>query len=260
MPRTSIRPLCLLAGLALVVSALPALAQETGTPEEPESKLQGDARALYAIGVSIGDQLRGLQVGPEELEPVVRGLRDAALDQELMVDRGEFQQLIPAFTQARQQKLLEQEKAASETFLEQEAAKEASETLESGVIITRLEEGTGESPAAADEVKVHYRGTSRDGEEFDSSLGGDPAVFPLNQVISCWTEALQQLKVGGKARIVCPSDMAYGDRGRMPMIKPGAALVFEVELLEILEQGEADAEGSGAAEEGTSQTEAPETH
>ena len=106
--------------------------------------------------------------------------------------------------------------------------------LPSGVLVTTLKAGTGASPAATDKVKVHYHGATTDGAVFDSSVQrGEPATFPLNQVIKCWTEGVQQMKVGGKSQLVCPADVAYGDRGAPPRIKPGATLVFEVELLGI---------------------------
>lgn len=115
------------------------------------------------------------------------------------------------------------------------AAKEPGAVVTStGLVYRSLTEGKGASPAAADRVKVHYKGTLPDGTEFDSSYARNaPAEFPLNRVIPCWTEGVQKMKVGGKAKLVCPSDLAYGDRGR-PSIPPGATLVFEVELLEIL--------------------------
>ena len=105
----------------------------------------------------------------------------------------------------------------------------------SGALVKEMKAGTGEQPKATDTVKVHYHGTLTDGTVFDSSVQrGQPATFPLNGVVKCWTEGLQQMKVGGKAKLVCPSDTAYGDQGRPPQIKPGATLVFEVELLEIV--------------------------
>jgi FKBP-type peptidyl-prolyl cis-trans isomerase FkpA/FKBP-type peptidyl-prolyl cis-trans isomerase FklB len=105
----------------------------------------------------------------------------------------------------------------------------------SGAVVTILRPGTGPSPKPTDKVKVHYHGTLTDGTVFDSSVQrGEPATFPVNGVIKCWTEGLQQLKVGGKARLVCPADTAYGDRGAPPRIKPGATLLFEVELLEVV--------------------------
>ena len=104
----------------------------------------------------------------------------------------------------------------------------------SGLIYTELKAGNGPSPAATDTVKVNYRGTLADGTEFDSSYKrGQPAEFPLNRVIPCWTEGVQKMKVGGKAKLVCPPSIAYGDRGAGKAVPPGATLTFEVELLDI---------------------------
>ena len=106
---------------------------------------------------------------------------------------------------------------------------------ESGIVITTIKPGTGATPKETDIVKVHYHGTLTDGTVFDSSVKrGEPATFPLNQVIKCWREGVQQIKVGGKSRLVCPPNLAYGDGGAPPIIKPGSTLVFEVELLEIV--------------------------
>jgi FKBP-type peptidyl-prolyl cis-trans isomerase len=122
--------------------------------------------------------------------------------------------------------------AAEETAAEPEAP--ASVTTKSGLQITTLREGTGKSPKRRDRVSVHYHGTFENGEVFDSSVDrGKPAVFRLNRVIKCWTEGLQLMKVGGKAKLVCPPKIAYGKRGSPPSIPPNATLTFEVELLAI---------------------------
>jgi FKBP-type peptidyl-prolyl cis-trans isomerase FkpA len=105
----------------------------------------------------------------------------------------------------------------------------------SGLAITMLKEGTGASPERSDTVKVHYRGILSNGKEFDSSYArGEPATFPLNRVIPCWTEGLQLMKVGGKSKLVCPSKLAYGSEGVAGAIPPNATLIFEVELLGIV--------------------------
>ncbi len=110
----------------------------------------------------------------------------------------------------------------------------ATVTTKSGLQITTLREGTGKSPKRRDRVSVHYHGTFENGEVFDSSVDrGKPAVFSLNRVIKCWTEGLQLMKVGGKAKLVCPPKIAYGKRGSPPTIPPNATLTFEVELLAI---------------------------
>ena len=114
------------------------------------------------------------------------------------------------------------------------AAKEPGAVVSpSGLVFRSLKDGTGASPSATDKVKVHYRGTFVDGKEFDSSLGGKPAEFPLNKVIRCWTEGAQKMKVGGKAKLTCPSALAYGERGAGGTIPPNTVLQFEVELLGI---------------------------
>jgi len=115
------------------------------------------------------------------------------------------------------------------------AAAPKEEKTSSGIVITTLKDGAGVSPKSNETVKVHYRGLLNDGKEFDSSYGrGQPAAFPLNRVIPCWTEGLQMMKVGGRARLVCPPNLAYGSRGVPGTIPPDSTLIFEVELLEIV--------------------------
>ena len=125
--------------------------------------------------------------------------------------------------------------AWSQTDPAADAAKEAGASVsKSGLVYRSLNDGTGASPAATDSVKVHYRGTFPDGREFDSSYKrGKPAEFPLNRVIPCWTEGVQRMKVGGKAKLTCPPSIAYGERGAGGAIPPNATLQFEIELLDI---------------------------
>ena len=114
------------------------------------------------------------------------------------------------------------------------ALAQESVTTSSGLVYQSLKDGSGAQPVATDTVKVHYRGTFPDGREFDSSLKrGQPAEFPLNRVIPCWTEGVQRMKVGGKAKLTCPPAIAYGSRGAGGVIPPDATLHFEVELLDI---------------------------
>jgi FKBP-type peptidyl-prolyl cis-trans isomerase FkpA len=124
--------------------------------------------------------------------------------------------------------------AGSKAYLEKAAAMPGAVRTASGLVYRELQGGTGASPKATDVVKVHYRGTLVDGAEFDSSYKrNEPTTFPLNQVIPCWTEGVQKMKVGGKSQLVCPSSIAYGDRGSPPEIPGGATLIFEIELLGI---------------------------
>jgi FKBP-type peptidyl-prolyl cis-trans isomerase FkpA len=124
--------------------------------------------------------------------------------------------------------------AQSDTALASSAREAGAVVTKSGLVYRSLKDGAGSSPAATDKVKVHYKGTFPDGKEFDSSYKrNEPTEFPLNRVIGCWTEGVQLMKVGGKAKLTCPAAIAYGERGAGGVIPPNATLVFEVELLAI---------------------------
>ena len=122
----------------------------------------------------------------------------------------------------------------AKAYLDKAAAQPGAVRTASGLVYRELRAGSGESPKASDTVTVNYRGTLVDGTEFDSSYKrNEPAQFPLGQVIPCWTEGVQKMKVGGKSELVCPASIAYRDRGSPPVIPGGATLIFEVELLKI---------------------------
>ena len=206
------------------------------TPEGSQEALASeDDKTLYALGMAIAGNLRPFDVDERELALIQRGMADAVFERDPQVSLQEYGPKIQALANARTAKAASGEAAAASQFLEKAAAEPDAVRTESGLIITELTAGTGVSPKATDRVKVHYHGTLRDGRVFDSSVDrGQPATFSLNQVVRCWTEGLQRMRVGGKSRLVCPAELAYGQQGRPPQIPPGAALAFEVELLEIL--------------------------
>jgi FKBP-type peptidyl-prolyl cis-trans isomerase FkpA len=141
---------------------------------------------------------------------------------------------IQALARSRAGAKADQEKARSKVYLDEAAKEPGAVRSDTGMVFRSLKPGSGDSPKPTDRVKVNYEGKLTDGTIFDSSLQrGQPAEFPLSGVIPCWTEGLQKMKVGEKAKLVCPSQIAYGDQGRPPRIPGGATLVFEVELIEI---------------------------
>jgi FKBP-type peptidyl-prolyl cis-trans isomerase len=215
-----------LTGVALLASAAFAA--------EPKIETD-DQKTIYALGLALARNVESYMLTPEEFEVLKVGLSDGVLKKEPKVDLEQFRQKLQALSQARAAQAAEVEKKASEDFLKKMAGEKGAVKTDSGLIYIETKKGDGPNPAATDNVKVHYHGTLRDGTVFDSSKErGSPATFPLNRVIPCWTEGVQKMKVGGTAKLVCPSNIAYGDRGAPPKIKPGAALVFEVELIEIM--------------------------
>lgn len=194
-----------------------------------------DEKAFYSIGAGMAAQLaRANPISESELDVLVQGIRDAVRGKTLAVEQKEGATLVRTMLKQRTERAIEVERVAAADFLAAEARKKGAQKTESGLIYTVLKAGSGPSPTATDKVRVHYHGTLRDGTVFDSSVERDkPAEFPLNRVIACWTEGVAMMKEGGKSLLICPSEIAYGDRstGRIPA---GAALSFEVELLEIL--------------------------
>ena len=211
-----------------------ALAVFAASVSAQDSDRDRDDRAIYSMGVLQGKDLKSsLYFDDRELQLFLDGARDGfqgKADVDVRTEGGAIRSL----QQSRKTRARDEEKKAGAAYAAQMANEDDARLLESGVVIRTLKSGLGENPKIVDRVKVHYHGTLRDGTVFDSSVDrGTPATFPLNRVIPCWTEALQLMKVGEKAKLTCPPDVAYGDRGSGALIKPGATLTFEVELIGI---------------------------
>lgn len=199
-------------------------------------------KVSYALGLGIGRQLQDLCGEDLNINDFTQAVRDLLTGNHLAIDEIEGQQLVIEFLQRRdaerkseQAKLGEAAKRAGEEYLEKNAARSGVTVLPSGLQYEVVREGTGRKPKATDSVKCHYEGTLIDGTVFDSSRRrGEPAVFPLNGVIRGWTEGLQLMQEGAVYRFFIPYNLAYGENGAGGSIPPYAALVFEVELIEVL--------------------------
>jgi FKBP-type peptidyl-prolyl cis-trans isomerase FkpA len=215
----------LLAALGILVS----------TSVSAQSLKTEDEKTIYAVGLLLGQNAAIFGFTKAELEPFKKGIVDGATGAKPQISLDEYRDKVDAFHKKRSAAKAEAEKAKMKPFLAKAAAEKGAVKTDSGMIYKDLKEGTGSSPKATDTVKVNYVGTLTNGTEFDSSIKrGQPVEFRLNQVIPCWTEGVQKMKVGGKAKLVCPSEIAYKDQGRPPTIPGGATLVFEVDLLEIV--------------------------
>jgi FKBP-type peptidyl-prolyl cis-trans isomerase FkpA len=220
--------------LVLLVLVVPAsgFAQVSSTAAGPGPRTD-EEKTIYALGLIMERSLREFDLSAAELELITRAIADAKAGKPA-VELDEWGPRIEALSDARGARVTTREKEASAAYLAKAAAEAGAVRTESGIVYIETAAGSGASPTAADGVKVHYRGTLINGKEFDSSYArNEPAEFPLGGVIRCWTEGVQRMKVGGKARLVCPSDLAYGDRGNSE-IPGGAALIFEIELLDIV--------------------------
>ena len=209
------------------------------TAAEPTASLKDQKDKIsYSIGVNIGSSVRqqtqqqGLDINPEV---VAAGLRDALSGGKVLLTEEEVRDTLMSLQKdlmGKQSELGEKNKKEGEAFLAANKSKPGIKTLPSGLQYQVLKEGKGQKPKATDTVKANYKGTLINGTEFDSSdKRGEPATFPLNNVIPGWTEALQQMPIGSKWRLFIPSDLAYGERGAGNLIGPNATLIFDVELL-----------------------------
>ena len=220
----------------ILLGAMLALVAAVATARAGAPELKTDEeKTLYALGLWVSDKLAPFSLSEKELGLVEAGLADGVLKREKKVDLNTFGPKLNELASVRMKAGAEANKKAAQPFLDKAAAEKGAKRTASGLIYAELKPGKGDSPKATDTVKVSYEGRLSDGTVFDSSHG-QAVTFPLNGVIKCWTEGLQLMKVGSKAKLVCPADIAYGDGGSPPLIKPGAPLVFEVELLEIVKK------------------------
>ena len=217
--------------MLIIAAILTLLAVTVFAADAPKTE---DQKTIYAIGVALARQLAVFNLTPAEFELVQQGFADSAPGKQPAVNFETYGRQVQELAQKRRAVQGEKLAAAGKEYLEKAAHEKGAVKTDSGLVYLSLKEGNGASPTVADKVKVHYRGTLVDGQEFDSSYKRSrPAEFPLNGVIKCWTEGLQKMKPGGKARLVCPPAIAYGENGAGAVIPPDATLIFEVELLEI---------------------------
>lgn len=198
-------------------------------------------KVSYALGLGIGSQLKSMGADSLNIDDFAQAIKDTISGAELKVSHKESQQIVQEFFKEQEAKqraqTAENGKVAreeGEKFLAENAKKDGVQVTESGLQYSVIKEGTGKSPKATDTVVCHYEGFLTNGTVFDSSIQrGEPAAFPLNAVIAGWTEGLQLMKEGGKTRFFIPYNLAYGEAGAAGAIPPYAALIFDVELLEV---------------------------
>ncbi|HJP39266.1 MAG TPA: FKBP-type peptidyl-prolyl cis-trans isomerase [Gammaproteobacteria bacterium] len=191
-------------------------------------------KVFYYLGMALSENLKPLSPTGDELTLIERGMRDALLGEPIALDATVYGQKLNELVQQRMLAGAEQESWASGEYIARMAAEEGAMTTNSGIVIVEIVAGTGASPKPDSTVKAHYHGTLRDGTVFDSSVvRGQPFTSSLSSVIPCWTEAIPLIKEGGKSKITCPAELAYGNRGS-GSIPGGAALTFEVELIEVV--------------------------
>jgi FKBP-type peptidyl-prolyl cis-trans isomerase len=206
-----------------------------GKTSAPTAKTD-DEKALYALGVIVSENIKSFEFTDQEIALVKAGLDDGARDRS-KIETDQFDALLPKLQElnkTRVEAALKREKEAGTAYIAKAAAESGAVKTSSGLVYKSTKEGTGATPTASDTVQVHYEGKFLDGKVFDSSLKKDPVTFPLGGVIPCWTEGVQQMKVGGEAQLVCPPELAYGDQGQPPRMRGGATLVFTVKLLDIV--------------------------
>jgi len=194
-------------------------------------------KTLYFLGQAVSSKIKQFEFTPDETKYIIQGFSSALAGEGEKLDEKVYGLKLNDYLKTKQEALVAKEKEKNKPFIEKMSNETGAVKLPSGLIYIPVKEGTGAAPKASDMVKVHYHGTFPDGKVFDSSVErGTPAEFPLSGVNPCWTEGVQKMKVGGKAKLVCPSETAYGDQGAGGAIPGGATLVFDVELLDIVKE------------------------
>jgi FKBP-type peptidyl-prolyl cis-trans isomerase FkpA len=231
-----------ISAMLLVAGAFSIGCQKTAAQSPAPAAMTEEQKTVYALGQLMGKNLQSFNLTPAELELVKQGLTDSITNPKAEFNAEAMVPKVQELARGRAMARAEDEKKKGQEFADKAAAETGATKLPSGLVYKSITEGTGTSPGPTDMVKAHYHGTLTDGTVFDSSVKrGQPLEFSLAGVIPCWTEGVQKMKVGGKAKLVCPSSIAYGDMGRPPTIPGGATLVFEVELLEVKPQAAAPA-------------------
>ncbi len=220
-------------------AAKPPATPPAAAAPSPAPKEAVDANeALYGVGLAVAKSLEVFSLTRPELDRVLSGIRDGWAEKPKAKLDARLQTAISDLARQRAPKAAEKaaakEKVAGAPYLAKAAKEKGAQRTASGAIVIPIREGTGASPKATDKVKVNYTGALVNGQIFDSTAGRGPAELPLGAVVRCWSEAVQTMKVGGKSRIVCPPETAYGERGSPPAVPGNAVLTFEVELLDIV--------------------------
>lgn len=194
-----------------------------------------EQKIFYSMGLTISRSIESFGLNESDLELVKSGISDGVLKKPPKVDLQTYGPKIQELQQARASVVAEGEKKLGAAFLAKAASEPGAKKTESGALIMTIKEGKGASPKRADMVKVHYNGTLIDGTVFDSTLKQkEPTALMVSEMSKCWTEGILQMKAGGKSRLICPSSLAYRDKGLAPLIKPGATLVFDIDLVEVV--------------------------
>ena len=221
--------------MAIGLACLLASVLHASEPRANTSLPDADARTLYTLGQLISRTLESFALTPDELKYVGMGLEDGVLQREPQVDLAAEAPRLHEMQSARRMATAANEKHRALEHVANVSANPDSIRHANGLIVEPLTSGTGDTPASTDHVSVHYEGKLIDGTVFESSrTRGTPATLPVRGVIACWSEALQVMRVGGRSRIVCPAELAYGERGSPPAVKPGATIEFDIELIGVV--------------------------
>ena len=229
----------IIVAIFIVLLAVPAFASSDPSTDEQ--------KALYAIGVTIGRQLEFFAFTADELDYVQQGIADKANGKKVIAEPEAYGRQISELAQTRMKIAVDKEKGKSKDFIENAAKEKGAQKTESGLIYIPIKAGTGKQPKSTDMVKVHLIGSFIDGKEFNNTekQPGQPVEIPLDKAFKCFSEGISKMKVGGKAKLVCPSEIAAGDMGSPPAIPGGATLVFVIELFDTKAQSAGAAKPAG---------------